>query len=95
MTMKILDDDEDDDDGEDDDDDQARANRAATYISLALAGALAVCLPRFFEVFHHNNYCQNNHRQNYFHYPELHNYHNIKTSHDLPLAFFHNFDNLQ
>ena len=33
-----------------DDDHQARANRAATYISLALAGALAVCLPRFFEV---------------------------------------------
>ena len=29
---------------------QARANRAATYISLALVGALAVCLPRFFEV---------------------------------------------
>ena len=67
MTMKILDDDEDDDDGEDDDDDQARANRAATYISLALAGALAVCLPRFFEVFHRNNYHRN---QNNFHHPE-------------------------
>ena len=33
-----------------DDGEQARANRAATYISLALVGALAVCLPRFFEV---------------------------------------------
>ena len=33
-----------------DDVEQARANRAATYISLALVGALAVCLPRFFEV---------------------------------------------
>ena len=33
-----------------DDNEQARANRAATYISLALVGALAVCLPRFFEV---------------------------------------------
>ena len=29
---------------------QARANRAVTYISLALLAALLVCLPRFFEV---------------------------------------------